>query len=148
MWNLSTALFFAHKKLTLAPFLHKRLTISVFPAAAARHKGVMPLSVVPSTGAPISSSRATISTWPRWACTARIGAWPITSVHQEVLAPPSISRRLTCRVDMINITHKITVYDSIAACRWGHLDVRCVEVPQGGQRSRKTVRAAIYPHGL
>lgn len=30
----------------------------------------------------------------------------------------------------------------------GHLDVRCVEVPQGGQRSRKTVRAAVYPHGL
>lgn len=88
---------------TLAPFLQSRLTISTCPAAAARQRGVMPLSVVPSTTAPISRSKATISTCPRWAWTARMGACPITSVHQVTLAPPSISRRLTWRKTEINL---------------------------------------------
>jgi len=84
--------------LTLAPFLPSRLTMSTCPAAVARQRGVMPLSVVPSTGAPISSSSATISTCPRCAWMARMGARPTTSVHQVTLAPPSINRRLTCRM--------------------------------------------------
>lgn len=99
----TSVLFCTETTLTLAPFLQNRLTILVCPAAAARHKGVMPLSVVPSTGAHISSSRATISAWPRWVCTAKMGACPTTSVHQETLAPPSINRRLTCRGKRMNV---------------------------------------------
>lgn len=105
--------------LTLAPFLQSMLTMSACPAAAAKQRGVMPLSVVPSTGAPISSSRATISICPRWAWTARMGACPTTSVHQVTLAPPIINRRLTCRINIMNsifmyITLYIWVYDCFA----------------------------------
>lgn len=99
--------------LTLAPFLQSMLTMSACPAAAAKQRGVVLPSLVPSTGAPISSSSATISTCPRWAWTARMGACPTTSVHQVTLAPPSINRRLTCR---INIMNRIFMYIRLYRC--------------------------------